>query len=389
MMPHASFSPSRSVEIELIKQDVGFYFDIMLNLATRQSIGILIFGLIPYLSLFTVETYKYLQNVFPQYARFVSREHKEIITASRMRIKLFDDKEQRVDGIFELLKWIMEFNKEWHINGHKGFLAPLKRALQYDLGIFFYDSHIIGSTHVGFFNIGYDKKDLPLTSGDISNVLPSLSKSIGFALGNYLGQLCSIPEFIPNNIEPVFSYNINDERMKYKDEKANRYLSVVFNGDKTIDMNFSLLLFLATLNFMQYIFRNVVIGSPPTLFKLKFVTLYHLVSSLEKLKKYYYSIDLLSNNSKSHFQDILEEKELALLRSRKAFRNILVHYTIRGIPESSLNTSENLFGLIEYFFDGKTYAEIDKMLDEQIARISAILEEWINWTILPSQLSNW
>lgn len=36
-------------------------------------------------------------------------------------------------------KWIIDFNEEWHIGGHKGWLAPLKRALQGDLGIFLYD----------------------------------------------------------------------------------------------------------------------------------------------------------------------------------------------------------------------------------------------------------
>lgn len=379
----------RSVELELIKQDIGFYYDVMLNLASKQTIGIMIFGLMPYLSLFTVETYNYLQANFPQHANSILQEHKEIINASRMRVKLFDDTDKHVDGILELLKWIMEFSKEWHINGHVGLLAPLKRCLQDDLGVLFYDGHVIGSTHGGLFNAGYEKKDLPTTSHKISDVLVPLSRSIGVALGQYLGQLCSLPEFAPNNIESVFLYNIEEEKMKYKDEKADKYFSTVFNGSKTVDMNFSLLMFLSTLNFMQYLFGNVVVGTPPTLLKLKFITLYHLISSLEKLKKYFYSTGMLSNDSKIYFQEILEEEELMLLTKQKALRNILMHYSIRGIPEISLNISEDLFGLLQYYFDGKTYSEIDEMLNRQISRISAILEKWINWKVLPSQLASW
>ena len=165
--------------------------------------------------------------------------------------------------------------------------------------------------------------------------------------------------------------------------------SMVFNGSKTIDLNFSLLLFLASLNFMQYLFRNVVVGAPPTLFKLKFITLYHLISSLEKLKNYYYSTGLLSDDSKAYFQEILEDKELVSLKKQKTFRNILAHYSIRKIPESSLIISKDLFGLVEYCFGGSTYTEIDEMLNGQILRISSILEKWVNWKVLPNQLSSW
>ena len=100
---------------------------------SQESSGILIFGLMPYLSLFTVETHKYLQSTFPSYAHTLLQDNYEIINASRMRTKFFDDTKMRVDGTFELLKWIIDFNEEWHIGGHKGWLAPLKRALQGDL----------------------------------------------------------------------------------------------------------------------------------------------------------------------------------------------------------------------------------------------------------------
>ena len=76
----------RSLELESIKQDVDFYYDVMLKLSSKRTIGVLIFGLMPYLSLFTVETYNYFQANFPQNAKSILREHEEIITSSRMRV---------------------------------------------------------------------------------------------------------------------------------------------------------------------------------------------------------------------------------------------------------------------------------------------------------------
>lgn len=388
MLP-TNISTTRSVELELIRHDVSFYLDVMSNLAHKQSIGVLIFGLVPYLSLFTVETYKYLQSVYPSYARTLSQKHRDIINASRTRTKLFDDTEKHVDGVLELLKWIMKFNEEWHINEHKGFLAPLKRALQDDLGIFFYDGHIIGSTHIGLFNMGYEEKHLPATSLEISKILPPLSYSIGEGLGSYLGQLSSFPEFKPSSFGVNFSYNIKDEKLKYRDQKAEKYFEAVFNSNKTVDLNFSLFLFLATLNFLRYIFNNIVMDSPITLFKLKFITLYHTASSLEKLKKYFYHKEHLSARSKAYFEKVLRDEDLEYLKRQKKFRNILVHYKIEEILENSLDSNLTLYGLVEHYFDGRTYDEIIRTLDEQIERISSILEEWIDWKAIPSQLSSW
>jgi hypothetical protein len=380
---------SQPYEIGMIKQDIEFYADVFISLTSKPASGVLIFGLLPYLSLFVIETYKYLQSNFPLYARAIAQSYAEILHASRTRTKFFDDANKRIDGALEHLKWIIEFNEEWHINSHKGFLAPLKRALQDDLGMFFYDNHIIGSTHVGLFNIGYERKDLPTTSLEISKLFGPLSKSVGEDLGKYLARIYSLPEFTPNKSGTMFSYNINEENLKYKDEKAKRFFNTVFNGETTLDLNFSLLLFLTTTNFFQHIFANIVTGKPTTLFKLKFITLYHLVSSLTKLRDYYYPQNILTAQSKEFIEEILKDKDLQLIKTLKDFRNILVHYKISGIPETLLNPATNLYGLTEYFSAGKTSTEVENILDTQIERISILLEQWINWKTSSAQLSRW
>jgi hypothetical protein len=241
---------------------------------------------------------------------------------------------------------------------------------------------------VGLFNIGYEKKDLPSSGTEIYKILGALSKSVGEDLGKYLGHICSFPEFTPTRLDAI-SYNIDEEKLKYKDEKSQRYFNIVFNGEGTVDLNFSLLLFLATINFLKYIFTGIVVNKPVILFKLKFITLYHLISSLTKLRDYYYPTNLLTDKSKVYIEEILKDKDLQFIKEQKELRNILIHYKITGVPETLLDPTTNLYGLIEYFFTGKTYAEMESILDSQIKRISNLFEEWINWRIPPARLSNW
>ncbi|MFQ5330035.1 MAG: hypothetical protein ACE5D4_08630 [Thermodesulfobacteriota bacterium] len=389
-MPVNNGCSFREIEIDAIRQDAYFCLDLALNLTRHQSSSILFFGLIPYLSLFVVESFEYLRYVFPDYARTLSGNHEKTIRASRMRIKYFDDSKKRVDGMFELYEWILQFHQEWHINKHSGFLARLKKLLQDDLGIFGYDGHVIGSTHVGILNLGYEKEDLPEKSSEISNILSQLSYSLSKEIGAYLRQVCAWPEFSPNGFDTsYFEYRIRDEYLGYKDEKAGKFLARVFNGAGSEGLNFSLLVFLTAVNYFIYILQQLVFDSSTTLFKLKYITLYHVASSLRKLQSYCYPKGRLSDRSKDFFKTIFDDRDFQRYSEKSKFRNILVHYKIDDVPAGIINPDESLYGLVEYFFDGDSYATVNCGLNKQLERLSALLEEWLNWQVTPSQFNSW
>jgi hypothetical protein len=380
----------RMIEFDSIKVDADFFLNLMLQLNSYKASGILVFGLVPFLSLFVVETHNYLQSTLPAYAIALSKTHERIIRSSRMRTKFFDDSAKRVEGMFELLSWIEQFHHEWHIGSHKGFLAPIKKALQDDLGIFVYDGHIIGSTHTGLLNLGFEIGDLPTTKKEISATIGSLSRSVGVEIGSYIARLSQWPEFaFDRSNTSYFAYKIADEKLGYKDERSTRYFSSIFNGAGVTEIYISLLLFLATINFLGYIFKQLVIDSPVTLFKLKFITLHHLSSSLEKLRNYYYPKGVLTDRSKKYFQAILEDKDLESIKRQSLLRNILVHYKIDGLPDNSLSYTAKLYGLVEYFVNGATYDDVNRKLDDQITRVSLLLEEWLNWKIQPGWIKKW
>jgi hypothetical protein len=379
-----------SLEYESIKIDLLFYIDIILNLLRQPSNGILIYGITPFISLFIIESYSYLKKYIPEYAEVLSLANEKIVRTSRMRVKLFDDSSKRVDRLIELLAYIIQFNKDWHIEGHKGCLRPLQRALQSDLGLFIYNNHIIGSTHTGMINLGYEKEDLPKKSDDIFPNFMKQTRKVSEEMGKYLGDMVNFPEFtLSNQFHSIFNYRIDDEKQGYQDVKSNKYLKLIFNGPNSEEINLCLLYFLIIVNNFQYIFSEIVVETPITLFKIKFIMLYHLYSSITKFRDYYYPNKVFTELSNNYIRIILEDEQILSITKKKDLRNILVHYKILNMNEERMNREKPLFGLIEYYFDGKSFNEINDLLDNQILKISNLLENWLNWHPSPFFYTKW
>ena len=270
----------QEVELNLIKNDLSFYTDLVLGLIENKANGTIYFGIAPYLSLFKCESFKYVLSNYPNLADFLASSSNldDVIRTSRMRTKLFDDTSKRIDGMFDLLEWIRRFN-EWHINQHKGLLAPIKRTLQDDFGIFLYNGHVVGSTHTGLFNLGYEESNFPATNKDNFKVLGRMSNSFGIEIGEYLGKMNQLSEFSRGTLNNFFSYDIENKSLKYKDEKSHKFLRSIFNETNSGEMNLGFLIFLTTINFFKHILNRLTTASPIAAFKIKFVILYHLVTT--------------------------------------------------------------------------------------------------------------
>jgi hypothetical protein len=141
MTTNSNQEKSKDIEIDLIISDAYFYDELMRLISSKQSNGILIFGIIPYISLFTIESYTYIKKVLPHHLRNLSKDNEKIIRNARMRLNFFDDSNNKVDGTFYLLDEISEFLKDWFINSHKGSLASIRKKMQPDMGISFCGNH--------------------------------------------------------------------------------------------------------------------------------------------------------------------------------------------------------------------------------------------------------
>jgi hypothetical protein len=389
MTTNSNQEKSKDIEIDLIISDAYFYDELMRLISSKQSNGILIFGIIPYISLFTIESYTYIKKVLPHHLRNLSKDNEKIIRNARMRLKFFDDSNNKVDGTFYLLDEISEFLKDWFINSHKGSLASIRKKMQPDMGISFYGNHIVGSTHTGLLLSGLEKLQISEEFEDTKDKNGKTLYMVAKELGEYLGWLKRLPEFesIKTN---NFKYEFEDSQFYYQDVKSDEFFSSIFNKNDQNSINLSLLLFLSIVNFIDHIFVKIISEDVMySFFKIKFITLYHLASSFKKLESYCYPKNTLSNDSKEFLKKILKDKDLKMIQSKTELRNILVHYKIEKNSDFYFSGNFNFKNLIEYFFDGHTFEEIDEKLNYQIKRISLVLEQWSNWSLDSSHYSRY
>ena len=189
-----NFSTATKLELQCIKEDALFLIELFLSLEKKISSSIFSPSIFPYFSLFVLESYQYFQSRLPHHALSLSSQFEPIIRTSRLRIKFFEDKNNQVQDVFELLEWVKDFHKEWHFGDHKGILAPLKRIIQDDFGIYLYAGNVIGTTHTSFMNFGVSKDDLPNSSDEISKALSPFAFSISKEMGEYAASVISLPE---------------------------------------------------------------------------------------------------------------------------------------------------------------------------------------------------
>lgn len=360
----------RDVTLDMIKSDTAFFLDLGKQIQKSNVSGILIFGLLPYLSLYVLETYQYFEKENPANARVLLRRHKDIIRASRARIKLFE-----VDELFNLLQSISKIHHERFIQSHKGLLAWMKKLIQPDLGLFAYDAHLISTTHTAHLNIGYEKEDFFKKSESDTEIL---LRSLGFEIGQYVGALYEgFGGAQSNDCLGLCSYDLEEKLVKMRDVKSAKYYKHIFNGDTSSEINSSLTMLLATANFFNHIFKRLVIETPDTFFKIKFVTLYQLIISLNKLQDYYYPKGLLTPKSKEYLKEILSDKDVQLIKTKTKLRNIFVHYDVaNNLSKQTFDDNVRLYGLVEQFFEGQTLMDVDAIISCQLLRISEILETW-------------
>jgi len=197
-------------------------------------------------------------------------------------------------------------------------------------------------------------------------------------------------ELVPDSTDLMdIDYNLQDEKLGYIDVKSRRFLRSIFNGRESEVINLSLMLFLTQVNFLKYILSNIVVGRSYTLFKLKYIALYHLASSLQKLQNYCCGKQILNHKSLEHLHAIIDDRDLKEIGSKSTFRNILVHYGIEHVTDDLLNYDAKLYGLVEHFFDGRTYDEVADIVDKQVERISLILEDSLNWSVSQNRIHRW
>ena len=342
---------ARATEMRMLEGDVGFYYELVRQLVNHESSSIVSLGLLPYLSLCAIESDRYLRGVSLRGTVDLGRDHERLLVASRTRVKLFDDGRRDVSSTGAFLDWISSFHRQQFADLHKGLLGRLKRYLQDDLGLYFYHDEIVCTTHVAFFNMGLEREDLPSAPGRASEALRTVLRKAATDIGYYLARTAEGLGVAPEKDHPgQCCFDLDESGFYYVDTKSEHLYLRLFTGVDTAMLNSGLLLLFVSLNFAVQIIGLLVRNRPDAYFKVKFLILYHVICSLTSIQNYCYHTAILSDEAKCYMGEMLGNNEVRLIRSKRTFRNVIVHYGVNGVPDEYLDPESPFTGLVEYFF---------------------------------------
>ena len=350
------------IESEMIRNDLEF----CLKLWDKNPT--LYFQLLPHLCLIILEIYSYSNAK-------IDNSHLENI---RAKAKFLDDNKIDIGGTITLLNDIRANHKNYFYSSHKGIFGRIKMFFQKDIGEFRYQGSFVGTTILYHYNISLSSKNASLLefTGD-------KAYSLGYEIGQLIGAAVS-SGFVKISNEPRSTSMMREDLFRYKDYKSEKYFAHMFYSELTPGIAELLLAYLSMLNFVFLVLDPENTNSF-SLFKIRYITVFHVISSIRKLQGHFRKISLLSNKSDIVFQNISSDSTSKLILSNKNFRNTLVHYRLKK-NHQHLDKNKLFFGLVENSFDSHTAEQMKDLVNAKIESAITILDAWMRSDI-PNHLT--
>jgi hypothetical protein len=354
------------LQVHAIQRDVDFVGRFIGSLhhpgmSTRAS-SVSCFCMFPFLSLFVYESQARLSQVVPQVSGVVSNTAKEVVARSRHSLKLFDDTKRGLPG------QLAYFRNDIEPAHRRVFLRPIPWPWAKDLGIYSYDGIPISTTHVATFAIGYEPRKLFTATSSVE------IRSIAEEYGRYLASLGATAD--PQAVS--FASRLDAARLTEEDYRSDRYYRSIFNGSGTPDVNALLNVFRVMVNFAA---KVLPLDESPeaaqTIFKIRFLTLYHVLASLITLRSG--ERGNVTARSVAHLNIILDTADASLLTSPpiKPLRNTLMHYGLdQRINAAALSLQTPLYGLVSACLPSHDYTTFDATVSRQLELTAATMKRW-------------
>lgn len=332
--------------------------------------GVIPFCVAPYVALFIHEARRKPQNIDPSVFAGMSAEAELICANSRHSLKLFEDTKRKIDGLLD------HFLKEIWAKHSRRFLGntwfPPARLIEVDLGVYRYGGRVVSTTHSAAFHLGIEAEHLFGNDGGpyIRRIMSEFGQCFG-ALGADLRSPGA----------RTFVASLSGAELESSDVRAHRYYGRVFNKRSTPGMNGLLSDFHARMNFVDSIVAagSDVLDLEYTVFKMRYIALYQVLSSLNVLKRDSFHYSRLSSDSREYVERIVgsPEAEVLLARQVRGFRNTLMHYNLLGdVDIDKIDLDAPLFGLVSNYFPDYDYRSLSEIVDRALKTTSVELNAW-------------
>ena len=338
-----SYMSRSDLEIQMIRSDLEFCISMQKINPSLTFLGL------PYMSLIAIESCNYLQ--IPNQNKYAND--------IRAKLKFLDDTKTN------LLDTVSLFKKIW--SDHQEYFKDK------NVGDVYYNQHFLGNTLSQHYLISLSKKNTPLLDLSKEKIM-ALSQSIGELIG-----LAMRTEKINIENNPPETAQISEELIRLEDHYFNEYNMAHFGGELSPELAQLFMKYLSMLNFSYFVLTPLNTNIF-TLYKIRYITLYHVISSIKKLQGYFRKNRLISTNSDTLFQSISSDKDGKAILSSRLLRNVVTHYRI---DKSNLELSGNnlLSELAKYYQGAKELESFEESVDSKISEVIDILNSWF---ILPS-----
>lgn len=320
-----------------------------------------------YLSLFVHESHERLKQLDPALAEAiaVSPETRAIVARSRHALKLFEDTSRGLTGQLDYFaNEIIPAHRAYFIDGIR---FPFLKFLGRDLGIFSYADVPVSSSHIATFMLGIDPA--ALVGDGAGSTISGIAREIGeysTAWGVTLEESAT-----------SFLTYMRPELFTTKDVRADTAYRQRFNGPQTPELNALLLLFQAILNTLDRLLSlDAHSASRQTVIKLKYLTVYQVIRSLELLLAE--QVEQLTLLSQQAIRSIIDHPTAKLLTdaSKRPFRNTLMHYGPDSrVDLTRLSADLTLYGLVEQYFEIGA-PELDALLTNLVTDTALSMNGW-------------
>jgi hypothetical protein len=352
-------APGQQQALEACIKDATSFMNLFSKAREHPQAALIFNGLIAHASMFVVESHRCLTTLFPDAQDAFSLHHADLLRKSRHRAKLLDNAEKTIEDVTADLIIIARRQRDIFLEPHSGFLGPLKRALQPDMGLSIFDGHIITTTHSTIFEFGEDCD------------LDESAFAFGKAIGAYTATVLNMFKIeIPLSVGPTkLPGNIEMRDIKYEA----LYTRGPLDTDR-MDISAGLILILTNINFVIYILSRLLSADSHTLFRIKFFSAFHANSNLRSIQDRLIANKFESAEIANFFKEALGNSESRWLRKQKSLRNLLTHYLPDARMVSELPVDATRLNAIEYYGGGLSFGEINALLDRNIILLSGLLE---------------
>lgn len=381
-----------TTELELIAQDNVELHQLILGIRNNSAVGVIGLGFSPFMALFAEESFNYLRDLEqrssgntitnPLFDTFP-----EVVTKLRARIKLFDDNRGGVDGLINTLTLAHQRSSEWFSYPHRGFLRSLKRRLQPDLGIYYSEEHVIGTTHTALLTIGLTQDHLlamgPADIGDLG----TFAKEFSVTAGTYLGQLRTYLRE-QYNIEASPSRDLMDFKLPITNNDHHGHRVYAHISDRLEltqpELAMTIIFLVAQINFVERVLIHFLAPTSTFLLRARFLTSYHATRALQELVRLGGHPDVYRLGQLA--QRLLNEPDANFLLNARQIRNVMAHYGLlraaKFLSPEGDPLDDVLFGLC-----GRRRADVATISQRQLSRISEAFVEVISKTQLKDSRS--